>query len=85
MRQAELNAARDLDKGERQAAAPTDDNAEPGDADGIAPEVGAAARAWKQPAYEPRRRREYDPPAADEVDVDDEPVGQRRPSSEMGL
>ena len=78
-RQAELNAALDLDKGEQQAAAPTDGNAEPGNDDGIGPEQG---RARVRPTYEPRRRRGYDPPASDEVavDADDEgvvPIGNR--------
>jgi hypothetical protein len=84
-KQAELNAALDLDKGEQQAAAPADDDAEPGGADGTASEDRAPDRLSMRPTYEPRRRREYKPAGADEVDADDRPVVRRRPNNEMGL
>jgi hypothetical protein len=74
-KQADLNAALDLDKGEQQAAAPAaDGNAEGDGGDGISPEDRAPDRARRRPPYEPRRRREYKPPEEAEVDADPEPV-----------
>jgi hypothetical protein len=54
-RQAELNAALDLDKGERQIAPPA--GAEEGVAD---PQSEGPAEADSRPSGEARRRREYD-------------------------
>jgi hypothetical protein len=66
-RQAALNAALDLDKGERQAAPPAEVDSASVEAD-PPEEEEAPARAAPRPRYQTRRRRGYDPP-----DMDDEP------------
>ncbi len=53
----------------------------------MGPEDGASGRPRPPPTGEARGRREYDPPAVDEVDVDagDEAVVRKKPGNEMGL
>ena len=61
-RQAALNAALDLDKGERQAAPPAGDDPAPGGDDPTEPEGNPPGAAKPQPRGAPRRQREYYPP-----------------------
>jgi hypothetical protein len=74
-KQAALNAALDLDKGEQQIAPPAEVNGESGSderSDAAAP----------RPRYEARRRREYD--TADHDVADDEAVMEKRRGPVMG-
>jgi len=85
-RQAELNAALDLDKGERQVAPPAEINPESGSDDGMEPAGRASGTDVSRPRRAARRRRECDTPDVEEADVDadDEAVVRKKPGPTMG-
>ena len=85
-RQAELNAALDLDKGERQVAPPAEINPESGSDDGMEPAGRASGTDVPRPRRAARRRRECDTPDVEEADVDadDEAVVRKKPGPTMG-
>ena len=84
-RQAEINAALDLDKGERQVAPPAEASPELSGDEGIAPGARVSGTAAPPGAKrEARQRGEYNPPDVDADDGEDRAMTRRKPGPMIG-
>jgi Skp family chaperone for outer membrane proteins len=79
-KQAELNAALDLDKGEQQAAAPAEEESQGGSGDSRArAQEGTETKSERRPSYQRRQRDEEEPEGDDGLEIEDvTPVVQSR-------